>query len=121
MEVGTFAAQSGREGPAAASTDDCGIYPSFNIDAPGEARYASSLGLPAEATPRKALRYFLKNGDPFHHRSLIAFGYPATGWELISGTSDGATFRAPLHSGTAELTFTRVDGHWWLSRGWMNC
>lgn len=32
-----------------------------------------------------------------------------------------STFQAPLHSGTAQLTFTRVDGRWLLSHGEKEC
>ena len=102
------------------------MNPLFNIDAHNIAPFASPYGVGPQATPLDALHAVLTRGsEPFFGGSdgsgVIAMGFPAAGWTEVSATSDSATFRAPLHSGTAQLTFTRVGRRWLLSHGEKDC
>ena len=102
------------------------MNPSFNINAPGIARLASQTGIGGQSTPVDALRAVLTHGsEPFFGgrggSGVVGLGYPAAGWTESSATSGRATFHAPLHSGTATLTFTRVGSRWLLSHGEKDC
>jgi hypothetical protein len=107
-------------------TGDCGMSPEFNIDADNIARLASRAGIGAQLTPVDALHAVLTHGSmPYFGGSggsgVVGLGFPAAGWTEVSATGGSATFRAPLHSGTAELTFTQVGGRWLLSHGEKDC
>jgi hypothetical protein len=102
------------------------MWPSFNIDANNVAPVASRAGVGAQSTPVDALRAALTHGSmPYFGGSggsgVVGIGFPAAGWTEVSATGDTATFQAPLHSGTAKLTFTRVGSRWLLSHGEKEC
>jgi hypothetical protein len=123
--TGTYSADSGG-GTLSPQTGDCGDNPLFNIDADNVASVADRVGIGAQATPLDALRAVLTHGSmPYFGGSggsgVVGMGFPAAGWTEVSATSGSATFQAPLHSGTAQLTFTRVDGRWLLSHGEKDC
>jgi hypothetical protein len=109
-----------------ARTGDCGMNPEFNIEVHTIARLASRTGIGAQSTPDSALRAVLSHGSmPYFGGSggsgVVGLGFPAAGWTEVSSTGGAATFRAPLHSGTAKLTFTRVGSRWLLSHGEKDC
>ena len=121
---GTLSAESG--GLTASGTEDCGDNPEFNIDAHNIAGGASQAGVGAYSTPVDALHAVLTRGSmPYLGGSggsgVVGMGYPAAGWTEVSATGASATFQAPLHSGTAKLTFTRVDSRWLLSHAEKDC
>jgi hypothetical protein len=123
--TGTYSAESGGS-TLSAQPGDCGMNPLFNIDAHNIAPDASRYGVGPQATPLDALRAVLAHGSmPFFGGSggsgVVGVGFPAAGWTEVPATSDSATFRAPLHSGTAQLTFTRVGSRWLLSHGEKDC
>jgi hypothetical protein len=123
--TGTYSAESG-SATLSAQPGDCGMNPSFNIDAPRVARLASRTGIGAQSTPVDALRAVLTHGSmPYFGGSggsgLVGMGFPAAGWTEVSAKGGAATFQAPLHSGTAKLTFTRVGSRWLLSHGEKDC
>jgi hypothetical protein len=123
--TGTYSAESGGA-TLSARTGDCGINPLFEIDAHNVAPRASQYGVAAQSTPVDALRAALTHGSvPFFGgrggSGVVGWGFPAAGWKEISATGGTATFQAPLHSGTAKLTFTRVGSRWLLSHGEKDC
>lgn len=125
MAPGTYSAESGGA-TMSAQPGDCGMYPSFNIDANNVAPAATQAGIGAQPTPVDALRAVLTHGSmPYFGGSggsgVVGMGFPAAGWTEVSATSDSASFRAPLHSGTAHLTFTRIGSRWLLSHGEKDC
>lgn len=125
LATGTYSAEGGGA-TMSARTGDCGTYPSFNIDAQRVAPLASQVGMGAQSTPLDALRAVLTHGsNPYFGGSggagVVGLGFPATGWTEVAATGKAATFQAPLHSGTAKLTFTRVGNRWLLSRGEKDC
>ena len=98
----------------------------FNIDAHNIAPLASRNGVGAQSTPVDALRAVLTHGSmPFFGGSggsgVVGIGFPDAGWTEVSATGGSATFQAPLHSGTAKLTFTQVSSRWLLSHGEKDC
>lgn len=102
------------------------MHPSFNIDAHNVARLATKNGVGAQSTPVDALRAVLTHGSaPFFGgrggSGVVGWGFPGAGWTEVSATGGAATFQAPLHSGTAKLTFTRVGRRWLLSHGEKDC
>jgi hypothetical protein len=102
------------------------MNPEFNIEARSIARLAGRTGIGAQSTPVDALRAVLTHGSmPYFGGSggsgVVGMGFPAAGWTEISATGAAATFQAPLHSGTAKLTFTRVGSRWLLSHGKKDC
>ncbi|MDT5010054.1 MAG: hypothetical protein QOH57_1671 [Mycobacterium sp.] len=123
--TGTYSAESGG-GSGSAQPEDCGTLPSFNIDADNVAERASQAEVGAQSTPLDALRAGLTHGSPPYFggsggSGLVGFGYPAAGWTEVSAMGETATFQAPLHSGTAKLTFTRVGSRWLISHGEKDC
>lgn len=125
LVTGTYSAESGAA-TMSARTGDCGMNPSFNIDAHNVARLASRSGVAAQLTPVDALRAVLTHGsEPFFGGSggsgVVGLGFPAGGWREVFAGEGTATFQAPLHSGTARLTFTRVGSRWLLSHGQKDC
>jgi hypothetical protein len=102
------------------------MYPEFNIDAHNVAPMASRTGIGAQSTPLDALRAVLTHGSmPYFGGSggsgVVGLGFPAAGWTEVSANGGAATFQAPLRSGTAKLTFTRVGSRWLLSHGEKDC
>jgi hypothetical protein len=123
--TGTYSAESGG-GSGSAQPGDCGTWPLFNIDVDNAAARASQVRVGAQSTPLDALRAVLTRGSmPYFGGSggsgVVGIGFPAAGWTEVSATGETATFRAPLHSGTAKLTFTRVGSRWLLSHGEKDC
>lgn len=83
---------------------------------------------PAEATPQQALTASLSGGSIRIRSSSgagfspVQAGFPATGWHQIDSSSDSATFQAKLHSGNAQLVFSKTSGNSWvLTSGQKNC
>ena len=104
----------------------CATKPLFDIDAHNLAPRASLGGVGPQSTPVDALRAVLTHGsDPYFGgkggSGVVGWGFPARGWTEVSATGGTATFQAPLHSGTAKLTFTRVGSRWLLSHGEKDC
>lgn len=102
------------------------MNPEFDIDAHNVARLAPLYGVPQETTPAAALQAALTHGSEpiFGGRGgsgVVGMGYPASGWTEVAASSGSATFQAPLHSGTAQLIFSRVGNQWLLSHGQKNC
>lgn len=123
---GTYYPAESGGGTLSARTGDCGMNPEFNIEARSIARLAGRTGIGAQSTPVDALRAVLTHGSmPYFGGSggsgVVGMGFPAAGWTEISATGAAATFQAPLHSGTAKLTFTRVGSRWLLSHGKKDC
>jgi hypothetical protein len=120
-----FSAESGgASGPGIAG--DCETYSPLNIDAKNVAPRAAQVGIGAQANPPDALRAVLTHGSaPFFGGSggsgVVGLGYPAAGWKQATATTDNATFEAPLRSGTAKLSFTRVGSRWLLSHAEKDC
>jgi hypothetical protein len=109
-----------------ARTGDCGMNPLFNIDAHNVAPRAGQAGVGAQSTPVDALHAVLTRGSmPYFGGSggsgVVGLGFPPSGWTEVSATAGTAMFRAPLHSGTAKLTFTRIGSRWLLSHGEKDC
>ena len=123
--TGTYAAESGGV-TLSGQIGDCGINPLFNVDVHNVAPRASEYGVGAQSTPVDALRAVLTHGSgPYFGGSggsgVVGMGFPASGWTEISAAGGSATFQAPLHAGTAKLTFTRVGSRWLLSHGEKDC
>jgi hypothetical protein len=123
--TGTYGAESGGA-TGSAQVGDCGINPLFDVDAHNIAPRATQYGVGPQATPVDALHAVLTHGSaPFFGGTggsgVVAMGYPAAGWTEISASSGTAAFRAPLHSGTAQLIFSRVGNRWLLSHGEKDC
>jgi hypothetical protein len=92
----------------------------------GMARLASRTGIATRKTPVDALRAVLTHGpEPYFGgrggSGVVGLGYPAAGWKEIAATKGSATFQAPLHSGTAKLTLTRVGSRWLVSHLEKDC
>jgi hypothetical protein len=128
LVTGTYSAESGGATMSARTglPVDCGLNPLFNIDAHNVAPRAGQAGVGAQSTPVDALRAVLTHGSmPYFGGSggsgVVGLGFPAAGWTEASATGSTATFQAPLHSGTAKLTFTRVGSRWLLSHGEKDC
>ncbi len=122
---GTYSAESGGAIMSARS-GDCGDYPEYNADAQGIARLAGPNGVSAQSSAADALRAVLAHGsEPFFGgrggSGVVGLGYPGAGWKEISATNGRATFQAPLHSGTAKLTLTRVGSRWLVSHLEKDC
>lgn len=122
---GTFAAESGGA-TMTARTGDCGTFPSYDAHAQGIAGLADKNGVSPQPTPVAALRSVLTHGsEPFFGgrggSGLVGLGYPSAGWTEISAESGRATFRAPLHTGTATVTLTRVGSRWLVSHLQKDC
>jgi hypothetical protein len=126
LVTATYSAESGGA-TMSARTGDCGMNPSFNIEWSAHlAQLASQVGVGRQATPVDALRAALTHGsEPYFGGSggsgVVGMGFPAAGWTEVSATGGTATFQAPLHSGTAKLTFTRLGRRWLLSHGAKDC
>jgi len=107
-----------------AQAGDCGIYPGFNIDVGNVVKAGPPPGVLEDSTPVAALRDALANGSPEDFAQpggLVALGYPSAGWTAVKTTSNGVTFQAPLHAGTAQLSFEKARGKWLLSGGRKDC
>lgn len=125
LATGIYSAESGGA-TLSARTGDCGEFPEYSANAQGLARLAGAYGVGAQSSPVGALRTVLTRGsEPFFGgrggSGVVGLGYPAAGWKEISATNGSATFQAPLHSGTAKLTLTRVGSRWLVSHLEKDC